>query len=58
MVFAVRLINPLDGPMGEEPGWRGFALPGLQASRSPLVAALILAPLIAVWHLPSPSSVA
>src|SRR5215208_4632724 len=22
MVFAVRLINPLDGPMGEEPGWR------------------------------------
>ena len=21
MVFAVRLINPLDGPMGEEPGW-------------------------------------
>jgi hypothetical protein len=29
MVFAVRLINPLDGPMSEEPGWRGFALPGL-----------------------------
>ncbi len=52
MVFAVRLINPLDGPMGEEPGWRGFALPGLQTSRSPLVAALILAPLIAFWHLP------
>ena len=51
-VFAVRLINPMDGPMGEEPGWRGFALPGLQASRSPLVAALILAPLIALWHLP------
>ncbi len=43
MVFAVRLINPLDGPLGEEPGWRGFALPGLQTSRSPLVAALILA---------------
>src|ERR687897_1380746 len=52
MVFAVRLINPLDGPMGEEPGWRGFALPGLQASRSPLVATLILAPLVALWHVP------
>ena len=22
VVFAVRLINPLEGPMGEEPGWR------------------------------------
>jgi hypothetical protein len=53
VVFAVRLINPLDGPLGEEPGWRGFALPGLQgAGYSPLLATLILAPLIAVWHLP------
>jgi uncharacterized protein len=52
MVFAVRLINPLDGPMGEEPGWRGFALPGLQGGRSPLVATLILALLVAVWHVP------
>jgi len=41
------------GELGEEPGWRGFALPGLQGSgRSPLLAALILAPLIAIWHLP------
>src|SRR5215203_4864694 len=23
MMFAVRLVNPGDGPMGEEPGWRG-----------------------------------
>jgi len=52
MVFAVRLINPLDGPMGEEPGWRGVALPGLQASRSPLVATLILALLVTIWHVP------
>jgi hypothetical protein len=28
MVFAIRLVNPLDGPLGEEPGWRGFALLG------------------------------
>jgi membrane protease YdiL (CAAX protease family) len=53
MVFAVRLINPLDGPMGEEPGWRGFALPGLQTSRSPLVTTMILAVLITGWHLPT-----
>ena len=53
MVFGIKLINPLNGPMGEEPGWRGVALPGLQGSgRSPLVATLILAPLVALWHVP------
>jgi membrane protease YdiL (CAAX protease family) len=52
LVFAVRLIDPLDGPVGEEPGWRGFALPHLQAGRSPLVATLILALVVASWHLP------
>jgi uncharacterized protein len=53
MVFGIKLINPLNGPMGEEPGWRGVALPGLQGSgRSPLLATLILAPLVALWHVP------
>ena len=52
VVFAVRLVNPLDGPLGEEPGWRGFALPGLQSTLSPLVSTLILAVLINGWHLP------
>jgi hypothetical protein len=53
MVFGIKLINPLNGPMGEEPGWRGVALPGLQGSGySPLVATLILAPLVALWHVP------
>jgi membrane protease YdiL (CAAX protease family) len=53
LVFAVRLIDPTDGPLGEEPGWRGFALPGLQTSRSPLVTTLILAVFITGWHLPT-----
>jgi membrane protease YdiL (CAAX protease family) len=52
LVFAVGLINPLNGPMAEEPGWRGFALPRLLAGRSPLVATALLALLVAVWHLP------
>jgi uncharacterized protein len=52
VVFAVRLIDPLDGPLGEEPGWRGFALPRLQTDRSSLLATLILALLVAVWHAP------
>ena len=30
MVFAIRMVNPADGPLGEHPGWTGFALPGLQ----------------------------
>ncbi len=51
-VFFLRLVNPLDGPMGEEPGWRGFALPRLQANRSPLMASLILGLIAAIWHLP------
>jgi uncharacterized protein len=28
LIFGVRLIHPVNGPVGEEPGWRGFALPG------------------------------
>jgi uncharacterized protein len=53
MVFAIRLINPGDGALGEEPGWRGFALPGLQGSGlSPLVSTLILGVLVAGWHVP------
>jgi membrane protease YdiL (CAAX protease family) len=42
----------LGGPLGEEPGWRGFALPRLQRLHGPLVGTLILGPLWALWHLP------
>ncbi len=53
MVFAVRMVNPVDGPLGEHPGWNGVALPGLQGlGYSPLLATMILAPLVAGWHLP------
>lgn len=38
--------------LGEEPGWRGFALPELQRRYSPAVATLLLAAVWAVWHLP------
>ena len=38
--------------LGEEPGWRGFAVPQLQTRYAPLGASLILAPVWALWHLP------
>jgi membrane protease YdiL (CAAX protease family) len=52
LALALRFVNPLDGPLGEEPGWRGYALPLLQTDRSPLAAGLVLAPIVALWHLP------
>ena len=38
--------------LGEEPAWRGFALPRLMANRSWLAAAVVLGVLHALWHLP------
>lgn len=39
--------------IGEEPGWRGFALPRLQDAYGPLAATLILGTLHGIWHLPA-----
>ncbi|MGH8429421.1 MAG: lysostaphin resistance A-like protein, partial [Solimonas sp.] len=46
-VFILLLIG-----LGEEPAWRGYALPRLVAGRTALAASLVLGLLHAVWHLP------
>jgi hypothetical protein len=51
LVFFPLLILGFDG-LGEEMGWRGFALPRLLESRQPLAASLVLGLLWGLWHLP------
>ncbi len=47
--FGLTLVT---APIGEEPGWRGFALPRLQTRYGPLLGTLILGSLWVLWHLP------
>jgi membrane protease YdiL (CAAX protease family) len=49
--FVFVLFLPPGGPLLEEGGWRGFALPRLQRLHGPLVGTLILGALWSVWHL-------
>lgn len=42
----------LGGPFGEEPGWRGYALPRMQSRFGPLRGTLLLGLLWTCWHLP------
>jgi membrane protease YdiL (CAAX protease family) len=49
-MFVLTLL--LGGPLLEEQGWRGFALPQLQEKYGPLGGTLLLGILWAAWHYP------
>jgi membrane protease YdiL (CAAX protease family) len=40
------------GPLSEEAGWRGFALPRLESKYNALISSLILGVIWTFWHLP------
>lgn len=52
LVAGQLFFNIFSGPVSEELGWRGFALPRLQEKFNALVSSLILGTIWAVWHLP------
>jgi len=51
--IAVFLSFPFGSGLGEEAGWRGFALPKLLERYSPFVASIILGALWGLWHIPA-----
>jgi membrane protease YdiL (CAAX protease family) len=54
LIYGLPLTLVTDtGPLGEEFGWRGFALPRLLRRWHPLSAALILGAIWWAWHLPT-----
>jgi membrane protease YdiL (CAAX protease family) len=50
IVYFITLV--FGGPLGEEGGWRGFALPRLEQHSGPLAGTLLLGVLWGLWHLP------
>lgn len=51
LIYAAKLFA--GGGLGEELGWRGFALPRLEAVMSPLGASVVIGAAWGVWHAPA-----
>ena len=51
-IIAVAFMIFPGSALGEEIGWRGFALPRVQSRRTALTASLVIGSLHGLWHLP------
>lgn len=51
-MLGIIVFQLFSGPIAEELGWRGFALPRLQAKYTALVSSLILGVIWTCWHIP------
>jgi len=52
-LFDLLIVSGFIQGVGEEPGWRGLALPVLRNRYGPLAATLVLFPVWLLWHLPT-----
>ena len=51
-LLGIVLFTLFSGPIAEELGWRGFALPRLQSKYTALVSSLVLGLVWCCWHIP------
>lgn len=51
-IFQLVVVAGLIQGLGEEPGWRGFAIARLRQSFGPLAASMCLFPVWLLWHVP------
>ena len=51
--YGISMLVADPGPIGEDPGWRGYALPRMLQRFNPAVASILLGSVWAIWHLPA-----